>query len=116
MDTFYKRLLLFLVGCIGTRSLLVYIAKNVNLQTLKYMGYLALLPTVGFMYIYLTGARQTGPEVFGERIWWNDLRPIHAALYGLFSYTAITGNKNAWIYLLIDVIFGFISFILHHFT
>lgn len=116
MDTFHKRLLLFLVGCIGTRSLLVYIAKNVSIQNLKYMGYLALLPAFGFMYIYLTGSRQTGPEVFGGKIWWNDLRPVHATLYALFSYNAITGNPNAWIYLLVDVVFGLISFIIHHFT
>lgn len=115
MDTFYKRILLFLIGCIGTRSLFVYIAKNSSIQTLKYMGYLAVLPTIGFIYIYLTGARQTGPEVFGGKIWWNNLRPIHAILYGLFAYNAIIGNTNAWIYLLVDVLFGLSSFILHHF-
>lgn len=116
MDTFHKRLLLFLVGCIGTRSLLVYIAKQSSIQTLKYIGYVTLIPTIGFVYIYLTGARQTGPEVFGAKIWWNNLRPIHALLYGLFSYNAIQGNTNAWIYLLIDVLFGFTSFMVHHFT
>jgi len=115
MNTFHKRILLFLVGCIGTRSLLVYIAKNSSVQTLKYMGYLALLPAVGFTYIYLTGARKTGPEVFGERIWWNDLRPIHATIYALFSYNAITGNRNAWMFLLADVLLGLTSFTIHHF-
>ena len=115
MDTFHKRLLLFLIGCIGTRSLIVYFAKTSSIQTLKYMGYLALLPTFGFIYIYLTGSRQTGPEVFGGKIWWNNLRPIHAILYGLFAYNAIIGNTNAWIYLLADVLFGLSSFILHHF-
>ena len=109
-----KRFLLFLIGCIGTRLILVYIAKNINLQMLKYMGYLTLIPAVGFIYIYLTGTRQTGPEVFGEKIWWNNLRPIHALLYILFSYNAINGNKNAWIYLFFDVIFGLISFLTYH--
>lgn len=111
-----KHLLLFLVGCIGTRSLLVYIAKNSSVQTLKYLGYLALLPTFGFIYIFLTGSRKTGPEVFGGRIWWNNLRPIHAVLYALFAYNAITGNTNAWMFLLADVLFGLASFIFHHFT
>lgn len=116
MNTFHKRMILFLVGCIGTRSLLVYIAKHLRTDWLRYMGYITLLPAVGFFYIYLTGARQTGPEVFGDRIWWNDLRPIHGTLYALFSYNAITGNRNAWVYLLIDVLFGLTSFLVHHFT
>lgn len=116
MDISYKRLLLFLVGCIGTRALFVYIAKISSIQTLKYLGYLAILPTVGFMYIYLTGARQTGIEVDGGKIWWNNLRPVHSLFYGLFAYNAIIGNANAWMYLFVDVLFGLTSFIVHHFT
>jgi len=115
MNTIQKRFLLFLIGCIGSRLLLVYAAKNVSLKYLKYMGYLAFLPVIGFTYIYLTGSRKTGAEVFGDKIWWNNLRPIHGLLYLLFSYNAITGNKNSWIYLFIDVLFGLISFLMHHF-
>ncbi len=111
-----KRFLLFLIGCIGTRSLLVYIAKNLNITGLKYMGYLALLPAIGFFYIYLTGSRPTGPEVFGDKIWWNDLRPIHGLLYLLFAYNAINGVPGAYLYLLADVIFGLASFFVHHFV
>ena len=114
MDTLYKRMLLFLIGCIGSRLLLVYIAKTIHIEYLKYMGYLLLIPAFGFIYIYLTDSRKTGSEVFGGKIWWNDLRPIHGLLYLLFSYNAINGNDNAWIYLLIDVTFGLISFIVHH--
>jgi len=115
MNNITKRFLLFLIGCIGTRLLLVYIAKNVNMTLLKYMGYLLLLPAFGFFYIFFTNSRKTGPEVFGDKIWWNNLRPIHGLLYLLFSYNAITGNKNAWIYLLVDVLFGLIVFLAHHF-
>ena len=115
MNTLQKRLLLFLIGCIGTRSLFVYLAKNAIKQNLVYMGYLALLPAIGFLYIYVTGSRKTGAEVFGEKIWWNNLRPIHSLLYFVFAYNAINGNPMAWIYLLIDVIIGLISFLNHHF-
>ena len=79
------------------------------------MGYLALLPAIGFFYIYFTDSRQTGVEVFGSKIWWNDLRPLHSLIYFLFAYNAITGNKNAWLYLLFDVIFGLFSFIIFHY-
>ena len=110
-----KRFLLFLIGCIGVRSILVLLAKNTSVYILKILGYLALLPAIGFIYIYLTGSRQTGAEVFGEKIWWNNLRPIHAVLYLLFAYNAINGVKSAYQYLLIDVILGLISFLVHHY-
>ena len=116
MNHLQQRMLMFLIGCIGVRSLFVIIAKYVNTQYLKYMGYLALLPAIGFIYIYLTGSRKTGPETFGEKIWWNNLRPIHSMLYFLFAYNAISGNKQAWIYLLVDVLFGLISFLVHHYV
>lgn len=115
MNTIQKRFLLFLIGCIGTRSMFVYIAKNVDTIYLRYIGYLALLPAIGFFYIFFTGSRQTGAEVFGSKIWWNDLRPIHGLLYLLFAYNAIMGNKSAWIYLLVDVIFGLLSFLTFHY-
>ena len=115
MNTIQKRFLLFLIGCIGTRTLFVYFAKKANTTYLMYMGYLALLPAIGFIYLYLTGTRKTGPEVFGDKIWWNDLRPIHGLLYLLFAYNAINGNKNAWIYLLVDVIVGLTSFVWFHY-
>ena len=116
MNHLQKRFMLFLIGCIGVRSLFVVAAKYANKQYLKYLGYLALLPAIGFMYIYVTGSRKTGGEVFGEKIWWNDLRPIHAILYFLFAYNAIIGNKQAWIYLLVDVLFGLFSFLAHHYA
>ena len=116
MNHLQQRMLMFLIGCIGVRSLFVIITKYVNTQYLKYMGYLALLPAIGFIYIYLTGSRKTGPETFGEKIWWNNLRPVHSMLYFLFAYNAINGNKQAWIYLLVDVLFGLISFLIHHYV
>ena len=116
MDHLQERFLLFLIGCIGIRSLFVIIAKYINTKYLKYLGYVALLPAVGFIYINLTGSRETGAEVFGEKIWWNDLRPIHSIFYFLFAYNAIIGNKQSWIYLLLDVLFGLISFLIHHYV
>lgn len=115
MNDIQKRFLLFLIGCIGTRALFVYVAKNIDVKYLPFLGYLALLPAIGFIYIYLTGSRKTGGEVFGEKIWWNDLRPIHSLIYFLFAYNAIVGNNKAWIYLLVDVIFGLSSFLIFHF-
>jgi hypothetical protein len=116
MENFKKRFLLFLIGCIGTRLLLVYLAKNLDPYYVKYLGYISILIGISFIYLFFSGARKTGPEVFGDKIWWNYLRPIHGILYLLFAYNAINGNNKAWMFLLLDVIIGFISFIIYHYT
>lgn len=113
MNNYTKRILLFLFGCITTRLLFVIIAKK-NTEYLPYLGALALLPVIGWIYIYLTNSRQTGPEVFGDKIWWNDLRPIHATLYSLFAITAFMKKEYAWKFLLADVILGLSAFSYHH--
>lgn len=115
MNNLQKRFLLFLFGCIGLRSLFVYIAIKTPTNYLPYLGYLSLLFSIGFAIIYITGSRKTGAEVFGDKIWWNNLRPIHSLLYGFFAYNAIIKNNFAWVYLLIDVIIGLISFLTHHY-
>jgi hypothetical protein len=103
-----KRLALFLIGCVGTRIMLVYLAKT-RTDLLPYMAIIAFLIAFGFMYFYLTGTRTTGPEVFGEKIWWNNLRPVHASLYFIFALFALQKNKNAFWILLIDVILGLVA-------
>lgn len=110
-----QRALLFLFGCIGVRSFLVYLAYTVPQTILPYLGLLALLPAVGFATIYAFDLRKTGLEVGGEQIWWNDLRPIHAAFYGAFAAAAITKQKWAWMFLLADVVFGLSAWIHRYF-
>jgi hypothetical protein len=114
MNIIQKRFILFLI-CILIRSFFVYLAKNVNINILKYLGYIAILPSIGFFYLFFTNSRKTGNEVFGDKIWWTNLRPIHGLLYSLFAYNSINGNKFSWIYLLIDVIIGLISFLTYHY-
>jgi hypothetical protein len=115
MNIIQKRFALFLIGCIGTRLLFVYIAKHISLKYLPYLGFLALLPAIGFMYIYIFGARKTGAEVFGEKIWWNDLRPLHALFYTIFASMAIMKKPHAWVWLLVDVVVGLVSFLVFHY-
>ncbi len=115
MNTKHKRMLLFLTGCIGSRLGLVYIAyRNSGKALSELLGALALLPAIGFFYIYLTGGRKTGPEVFGDRIWWNSLRPFHGLLWALFAVLALFRVPWAWVVLLVDVLVGLVAFIAHH--
>lgn len=110
-----KRWVLFLVGCIGIRLFFVYLARTLSQEWLRIMGYLALIPMIGFLLIYWFDLRKTGAEVFGDKIWWNNLRPIHAGLYGIFAWMAIQCDRRAWIPLLVDVTLGLIAFLHHHF-
>ncbi len=116
MNNIQKRFLLFLIGCMGIRFFLVYLVKNIDVDYLPYMGYIALIISFGFMFIFLTGSRKTGREVIDDKIWWDNLRPIHALTYGLFAYLAINKNNTAWMILLIDVLFGLFSFLIFHYT
>lgn len=110
----HKRILLFIFGCITTRIFLVILAKKANKKFLRLMGYFALLPAFGFLYIYFTNSRKIGAETFGQPIWWNNLRPIHGLLYIIFSYLAINNNNNSYIILLLDVLIGFLAFLYYH--
>ncbi len=110
-----KRLALFLLGCIPTRILFAYVAKIAPTNVLNVMGVLGLFIAIGFTVIYFGGYRKVGVETGGARIWWNDLRPIHALFYYTFAYMVFFGNKkNAWMALGADVIFGLISFLTFH--
>jgi hypothetical protein len=107
-----KRMFLFLFACMGTRLGLVWVAKN-HPQLLKPMAFLAAAISFGFMYIWANGLRKTGPETFGDKIWWNDLRPVHSALYAVFAVMAYNGSENAWKVLLLDVTIGFSAWARH---
>lgn len=115
MNDIQKRFLLFLFGCILIRTILVIIAKN-NIDLLPIMGFFSLIISFGFLYIYANDLRKTGDEVFGNKIWWNNLRPIHGLLYGLFGIFALYKEPNSWIILLIDVIIGLSSFLRFHYN
>lgn len=115
MDNSQKSKYYFLFGCIVVRIILVILALKLNEKYLPIMGYIALILGLGFYIIYFFKLRETGPEVFGDVIWWNHLRLLHGTLYLIFSYMAITKNKNAYIPLLIDVTVGFLAFIDHHY-
>ena len=113
MNLVQKTFLLFLVGCIGARTLFMLAAKNICLKYLPLMGYVAAIPAFGFAYIYITKARTKG--ILGQDAWWDDMRPVHSLLYSLFAYNAIMKNRDAWMFLLIDVIIGLVNFLLHHY-
>jgi len=111
-----KRMLLFLFGCIGTRGLLAYYAKNGSIMVQTLISYFTLIAGLGFLVIYFGDYRKVGLETQGQPIWWNHLRPIHALLYLIYFYSIQVGDySNAWNYLMYDVVLGLLSFIIFHY-
>jgi hypothetical protein len=107
-----KRFILFLMFCIPSRLLLAHFAKTTNSPLI---AYLTTVIGFGFLYLYFSGSRKRGAEVFGEKIWWNDLRPLHGSLYLLFSYLVLFHkNPNAYLVILLDTIIGLIAFFGFH--
>lgn len=107
------RAALFLIGCMGSRAALAYAAHAAPEWALRAMGVAGLLVAAAFFAIFAGGWRSTGPEVFGDRIWWDDLRPVHGGLYLAFAALALRGRRAAWVPLALDVAVGLAAFTWH---
>jgi hypothetical protein len=118
LTTIQKRYALFLGGCIPARIGLAFLAKYLSAtpSLYKLYGYILLLPAFGFLYLFFTGKRTSGPETFGQRIWWNKFRLLHGIIYLLFCYNAIFNPsfKSNYLILLLDAFLGIVLFLLHH--
>lgn len=112
MDVLKKTLLLFLLVCVPLRVLFVVVAKMVSIKYLFYLGVLGLVPAFGFLFLHFyPGYRPEG--AFGQKKWWNRL--VHGLFYLAFAVSAMMGNRNAYLFLLIDVVYGLVGFVRYHF-
>ena len=114
MNNYTIRILLFLFACIGSRVALAYIIKLYGVQYKTLLTVLLMIPAIGFTYIYMNGLRKTGIEVFGNKIWWNALRPFHAFMYFWAAFLVFTKNTNAYKVILADTFAGFLAFVCFH--
>ena len=111
------RFWLFLLGCMGSRAAFTLVSALASGWVLRALGVLAIGPVLGWLYILFIGRRDTGIEVFGDRIWWNHLRPLHLLLWGFFAYLAIVKqHPYAWVVLAVDTLLGGGAFLHHHWT
>jgi len=115
-----ERILVFVFGCLLTRSLVGFAAyKTVadNAVLLRNLvGVLCLGIGSGLTYYYCSGTRAYGGEVNGlrgGRIWWNNLRPFHAVLYVAAALLLFTNSRCAWMPIAADVAFGAGAFVAH---
>jgi len=121
--------LLFLLGCIPTRILLVFLAYytlNIHSTYSNILKYILIISSfligISFIIIYEKGWRKTGLETGGKEIWWNDYRPIHGSIYLTFAILSIlyiikpsySFLKYIWLLLLLDVLIGLFTFSKHY--
>ena len=102
------RQLYFWLGCIPTRILFVLIAYYLPIKYLPYFGIITIAMAIGFIRAYFFNKKDTG--FFGGDVWWNNLRLVHAFLYLSFSISAFVKYNYSWVFLLVDVLIGIISF------
>jgi len=117
MEVKTKRFLMFLIGCIGTRSLLAYVSKTINIDNLPYLGYLGLVIGISFVYIFVFGSESADKQLEwagDKKVWWNDLRIVHGLNYLIFGILAIQKVNYAWIVIAIDTLIGLIAWLFHH--
>lgn len=99
----------------GARFSLVWLTYKDILT--PYIAAMTAIIALGFSIIYIFGLRKTGAETMGQPIWWNNLRPVHAVLYGATAYLLFRGNNGlAWKILLVDTLIGLGFFMRHHLT
>lgn len=105
-----RRWLLFLIGCIGTRTGLTILSYVYRAHPwFKYANVPAMVIGISFITIYVMGWRKTGLETGGERIWWNNLRPLHGLLWILFAIGAWMRNPYSYIILVLDTSIGLLA-------
>ena len=110
-----KILISFVFGCILLRLSFVAVAYKINRKYLPILGFLALIPAFGFVYIYFEYMKRT-MGAFGQKVWWKNLRLVHALLYICFFVLAINKSKYSYVPLLIDVCIGSFAFVFHHYV
>ena len=110
-----KRIMAFLILCIGSRLGLAYLAKNLSGIWSNIITAVFAIIGAGFLVIYFGGLRKTGAETGGNPIWWNHLRPIHGALYLIAAGLLFYGHR-CWgsQVIIIDTLVGLTSFLLFH--
>ena len=109
-----QKSLIFLTICLPIRLQFMKQALQYPYSQLTiYLSYFYLLAGVGILYLYIFNKRLKSYES-GGNTWWHQIRPIFSVLWLGFFLTIFFGfNKYAYLFLLIEVIFGLISFLVN---
>jgi hypothetical protein len=88
----------YLLGCIGSRGVIIYIVKITTTSDLYYIGIFHLFVASKFIFKDFLESPDYNPFF---------LKPIHAIIYLVFAFCAMRGyNDYAWKILIVDLLFG----------
>ena len=111
------KLSLIYLFCLIIRTGLIYLAylsvkaTNPNYGIVFSLIYLTL--SVGIFYHFVFKPRQKG--AFGQEIWWDYLRPVHAVIYLYVSYLIYEKNMAFIPLLVADNLIGLIGHAFYHY-
>ena len=108
---------LFLIGCMPVRLSFVAIAYYLFGKKYKYVQYfLGLIGLIiGFSFI-LSFIKNKKVGFVGGKVWWHNLRLVHALNYiGFGTTTLLLKEQPAYMFLLFDAILGLVSFITNYY-
>lgn len=114
MNSLHKSWALFLLGCMVVRTGLTVLAYYLDPAWLCIMGIFAVLLVLSWLRIMLWAPRNTGPEVFNGKIWWQSHRVVHVINYTVFAVLAFMSSSYSWIPLGADTLLGLLFFLHHH--
>ena len=116
-----KRILLFLIGCMGVRIGMGLFMKSSMCAgwTCSVLSIALALMGIGFLVIFFGGLRKTGLETDGKSIWWNWLRPLHGIMYLVAAWLLFSGirenKKIAGNVIIVDALIGLVAWKWFHF-
>lgn len=109
----YNIKLLFII-CIIIRLLLAYIAKiSINKSWRLILVIFYAIISLGMFVQMFRKFRTTG--AFGQKIWWENYRPIHGTLWGLSAYYLYHNNDLVYHLLLLDTLIGILAHVYHRY-
>ena len=114
--TIHERFALFLLACIPARlsiSLVSHAYGPSNKIVAIVLGVLAMTIGGSMLIHFFFNTRPTGPEA-GGKIWWHNIRPIHAILYLVFAGMSFAQQDKAWVIPAADAALGLTAFTIYH--
>jgi len=95
--------------CLVCRILLAIVLTQSRFQ--KYAAYIPFTIGTGLLYLYISSRRLQAPESSTGFTWWHELRPVHGLLW-ISAAVYISQNRLglARLYLLLDVLLGWLAF------
>ena len=104
-----KLSLLFCV-CILVRFSFAYFVSRLYNSKFRYLFILLFfMMSLGFIFNYVSKIRTSG--AFGQKIWWDTYRPIHALLYSLTAILLLFKYKYSYIPITFDTIIAVYGYI-----